>query len=110
MKLAVALFAFLSPLFVTSHGSLPSVRSSFYLWRILLKFRDTLNFSTGIVFVIISARFFFELIFIILITLFIIYDPLTYLVKSHINVLRPLVIPVIFSEMYRTLTVAVELN
>ena len=34
----------------------------------------------------------------------IIHDPLTYLVTSHINVLRPLVIHVILSEMNRTLT------
>jgi len=37
-------------------------------------------------------------------------DPLTYLVKSHINLLCPLVIPVIFSEMNITLAVAMNLN
>ena len=40
----------------------------------------------------------------------IIHDPLTYLVIPHINVLRPLVIPVILSEMNRTLAVAMNLN
>jgi len=40
----------------------------------------------------------------------IIHDPLTYLVKSHINVLRLLVIPVIFSEMNSTLAVAMKSN
>jgi len=39
-----------------------------------------------------------------------IHDPLTYLVKSHINVLRPLVIPVILGEMNSTLTVAMNSN
>ena len=38
----------------------------------------------------------------------IIHDPLTYLVISHINVLRPLVIPAILSEMNRTLVVAMN--
>ena len=52
------------PSFVTSHGSLSRARSSLYLWRILMKFRDVLNFSTGMVFVIISAGFFFVLIII----------------------------------------------
>jgi len=51
------------PFFVTSHGSLPKARSPSYLWRTLMKFRDALNFSTGMVFVIISAGFFFVLIF-----------------------------------------------
>ena len=40
----------------------------------------------------------------------IIHDSLTYLVKSHINVLRPLVIPVIFSNMNSTLVVAINLT
>ena len=40
----------------------------------------------------------------------IIHDPLTYLVKSHINELRLLVIPVIFSEMNSTLAVAMKSN
>jgi len=57
------------PPVVTSHDSLPRARSPFYLWRTLMKFRDTLNFSTGMVFVIISAEFFFMLIFIKSITL-----------------------------------------
>jgi len=51
------------PLFVTSHGSLPRALSPLYLWRILMKLRDALNFSIGTVFVIISAGFFFVLIF-----------------------------------------------
>jgi len=41
---------------------------------------------------------------------FIIHDPLTYLAKSHINVLRLLVIYVIFSEMNSTLAVAMNPN
>jgi len=40
----------------------------------------------------------------------IIHDLLTYILTPHINVLRPLVIPVILSEMNRTLTVAMNLN
>ena len=48
--------------FVTSHGSLPRAHSSLYLWRILMKFRDTLNI-TGMIFGIISVGFFFVLIF-----------------------------------------------
>ena len=40
----------------------------------------------------------------------IIHHPLTYLVKSHIIVLRLLVIPVIFSEMNSKLTVAMNPN
>ena len=40
----------------------------------------------------------------------IIYDPLTYLVKFHINVLHLLVIPVIFSEMNSTLPVTMNPN
>ena len=40
----------------------------------------------------------------------IIHDPLTYLVISHINVLRPLVIPVIFNKMNRTLAIAMNPN
>jgi len=40
----------------------------------------------------------------------IIHDPLTYLVIPYINVLHPLVIHVIFSEMNRTLTVAMNPN
>ena len=35
----------------------------------------------------------------------IIHDPLTYLLIPHINVLRPLVIPMILSEMNRTLAI-----
>jgi len=40
----------------------------------------------------------------------IIHGSLTYLVISHINVLRPLVIPMILSEMNRILAVAMNLN
>ena len=43
--------------FVTSHGFLLRACSSLYFWRILIKFRDALNFSTGMVFIIISAGF-----------------------------------------------------
>jgi len=53
---------FLSP-FLTSHCSLSRIRSLLYLWRILMKFRDALNFSTGMIFIIMSAGFFFVLIF-----------------------------------------------
>jgi len=49
--------------FMTSHGSLPRAHSPPYLWRTLMKLRDALNFSTEMVFVIMSARFFFVLIF-----------------------------------------------
>jgi len=51
------------PPFVTSYDSLPRTHSLPYLWRTLMKFRDTLNFSTMMVFVIMSAEFFFVLIF-----------------------------------------------
>ena len=37
-------------------------------------------------------------------------NPLSYLMISHINVLYPLVIHVILSEIYRTLIVTVDLN
>jgi len=49
--------------FVTSHGSLLRARYLLYFWRTLMKFRDPLNFSTLMVFVIMSAGFFFILIF-----------------------------------------------
>ena len=62
------LSCFLSP-FVTSHGSLIRAHSPPYLWRIWMKFRDALNFFVGMVFVIMSTRFFFVLIFIKLIAL-----------------------------------------
>ena len=45
---------FLSP-FVTLHDSLSRSHSPPYFWRILMKFRDALNFSTGMVFVIMSC-------------------------------------------------------
>ena len=57
-------------LFVSSHGSLPRVHSPPYLWRTLMKLRDALNFFTGMVFVIMSARFFFVMIFTMSITFF----------------------------------------
>jgi len=41
----------------------PKSSSPLYLWRTLMKFRVALNFSAGMVFVIMSARFFFVLIF-----------------------------------------------
>jgi len=59
---------FSSP-FVTSHGSLPWAHLSLHLWRTLKKFKDAMNFSTRMVFVIISVGFFFVMIFIKLITL-----------------------------------------
>jgi len=40
----------------------------------------------------------------------IIHDPLTYLVIPHINVLHPIVIPMILSKMNRTLLVALNLS
>jgi len=57
------------PPFVTSHGFLSRARSPLYLWRSLMKFRDALNFSIRMVFVIISAGFFFVLTFTKLISL-----------------------------------------
>ena len=44
------------------------------------------------------------------IDLLIVHDLLTYLVKFHINMLRSLVIPVIFSEMNSTLAIAMNPN
>ena len=51
------------PSFVISHGSFPRAHSPSYFWRILMKSRDALSFSTEMVFVILSAGFFFMLIF-----------------------------------------------
>ena len=74
-----------------------------------MKFRDALNFSTRMVFVIMYARFFFVLILIKSINLSYC-NSLMYPVIPHIDVLYPLVIPVILSQMYLTLTVIVDLN
>ena len=92
------------PTFVTSHGSLPRARPSLYLWRILMKYRDALNFFTRMVFLIISAANLYQ------INHLIIHDPLTYLAIPHINVLCPLVIFVILSEMNYTLAVTMNRN
>jgi len=82
--------------------------SPIYAWRTLMKFRDALNFFIGMVFVIISIGFFCtdfdqtnNLFY---------YNPLTYHMIHHIDALCLLVIHVILSEIYHTLTVAVVLN
>jgi len=95
--------------FVTSYGFLLRVYSPLYLWRTWIKFRDALNFSTGMIFVIMSAGFFFVLIFTKSITLSYT-TQLAYLVIPHINVLHPLMIPVILNKMNITLIVTVNLN
>ena len=96
------------PLFVTSHGSLPRAYFSLYLWRMLMKFRDALNFSSRMV----SSLYPLDSSHANLYQIdhFIIHDALMYLVISHINVLRLLVIPMILSEMNRILTVAINPN
>ena len=63
VEMASTSFTFLSLPFMTSHDSLPRAHSSLYYWRTLMKFRDSLNFSTRMIFIILSAGFFFVLIF-----------------------------------------------
>ena len=60
-----------------------------------MKFRDALDFFTGMVFVIISVRFFFLLI----LTKSINYNPMMYHVIPYINVIFSLVIPMILNNV-----------
>ena len=96
------------PLFMMSHSSLLRVHSSPYLWRILMKFRDALNFSTEMVFIIISAGFFIVLIFTKSITL----SSTTHwcILWNITSMLHLLVIHVIFRKMNSTLAIAINLN
>ena len=74
-----------------------------------MKFRNTLDFSTGMVFVIMSDGFFLCTDFDHFNNIFHC-NLLTYPVILHIDVFCPVVIHVILSEMYYTLTDVVDLN
>ena len=107
-KLASASFTFLSPLFMTSHGSLPRARSSLYLW-ITLRSLDTLWTSPpGWS----SSSYPLDFSSCWSLPNWSPYHPRQGNVSSDtsINVLRPLVIPVILSEMNRTLAIAMNPN
>jgi len=71
-----------------------------------MKFRDALNFSTRMVFVIMYDGF-FDLH---QVDQLLIFDLLIYLIIPHINVLYPLVMHMILRKMNNTLTVAMNPN